>query len=219
MNITGLARNNSLVQKAAGGLYGGFRVDWTKVPTKQNNLPPMDEIRKSVIKNAKEFANATSQEEKDRLAAESQILFTQYESHVAPDRKKLLDNALKAIEKASGEGAGKSKSDIFEPLTIFDYLIEADKKEKGMEYDKPYSFDGGTVTAAHTTSGLPHYTVKAGGQDAISINPRSGVSFYSTPAERVVRQDIVDLWFNTRDNTVAENSARNSYSGGIDVKV
>jgi hypothetical protein len=216
MTITGLGRNSILQQKAAGGLYGGFRVDWTKVPTKQSNLPSMGEIREKVIENAKAFANATSEDEKDRLAAESHILFTQYESHVAPDRKKLLENALEAIEKASGEK--KSKSDIFEPKTIFDYLIEADMKEKGMEYDKPYSFDGGTVTAAHTTSGLPHYTVRAGGQDAISIDPTSGVSFYSTPAERVARQDIVNLWFNTRDNTVAVNSAKNYSGGGFDVK-
>jgi hypothetical protein len=220
VNITGLDNKSSIKQSTPGALYDGFRVDWTKTPTKQDNLPSMDEIRKSVIENAKEFANATSQNEKDRLAAESQILFTQYESHVAPDRKKLLDNALKAIEEASGKGTTKSKSDLFEPKTIFDFLIEAKIKEKGMEYDKAYSFDGGTVTAAHTTYGPPRYTVKAGGGDAITIDPRGGIGFFSTPAERVARQDIVNVWFRARDNELSENKKQSLHpGGGIDVTV
>jgi hypothetical protein len=220
MDISGLGSRSSIAGSAPGALYGGYRVDWTKTPTKQSNLPSMDEIRKSVIENAKEFANAKSQKEKDRLAAESEILFVQYESHVAPDRKKLLDNALKTIEKESAKNSAKPKSDIFEPKTIFDFLIEYDKKEKGMEYDKVYSFDGGTVTAAHTTYGPPRYTVSAGGQEAIIIDPRGGIGFFSTPAERVARQDIVDLWFKSRDEEVAENKKQNYYpDGGIDVKV
>jgi hypothetical protein len=219
MNISSISRSNRIGQSTFQGLYDGFRVDWTKTPTKQSGLPSMAEIKKSVIENAKAFANATSEKEKDRLVAESEILFVQYESHVAPDRKKLLDNALKTIEKESGKGTGKAKSDIFEPKTIFDFLIKADKKEKGMEYDKEYSFDGGTVTAAHSAEGFPHYTVKVGGQDAISIDPRGGVGFYPTPAEQVARQDIVNVWFNARDNEIADNIKQNyNRSGSIDVK-
>jgi hypothetical protein len=178
----------------------------------------MAEIKKSVIENAKAFANATSEEEKDRIAAECKILYVQYESHVAPDRKKLLASALETIEKESGKSSGKRKSDFFEPKTIFDFLIEEDKKKKGMEYDKPYSFDGGTVTAAQTAYGLPHYTVKAGGQDAITINPGSGIAFFSTPAERVARRDIVDTWFNARDKELADNRKQNYNPGLIDIK-
>jgi hypothetical protein len=218
MNISVIDRSNRIGQSTYGGLYDGYRVDWTKTPTKQAGLPSMDEIRKKVKENAKAFANAVSEKEKDRLAAESQILFVQYESHVAPDRKKLLADALETIEEINGKGtgSGKSKSDIFEPKTIFDFLIETDKKEKGMEYDKPYSFDGGTITAAHTTSGLPHYTVKAGGQDAITIDPRSGVGFFSTPAERIARREIVDVWFNARDKEVADNEKK-KYNAGSEI--
>jgi hypothetical protein len=178
----------------------------------------MNELREKVKENAKAFANATTDKEKDRLAAESKILFTQYVSHVSPDRKELLNKALKTIEKESGKGTGNTKSDINEPQTIFDFLIDADKKEKGMEYDKPYSFDGGTVTAAQTTYGPPRYTVKVGGQNAITNDPRGGISFTRTPAERTARQDIVNLWFNVRDNELADNRKQNyNPAGGIDV--
>jgi hypothetical protein len=220
MNISSVSRSNRIGQSNSHGLYNGFRVDWTKTPTKQENLPSMNELREKVKENAKAFANATTDKERDRLTAESKILFTQYVSHVSPDRKELLNKALKTIEKESGKGTGNTKSETIEPKTIFDFLIEADKKEKGMEYDKPYNFDGGTVTAAQTTYGSPRYTVKVGGHNAITIDPRSGIGFFKTPAERTARQDIVDLWFNACDNELVDNRKQNyNPGGGIDVTV
>jgi hypothetical protein len=207
MNIASIGSGISY----SGGLYGGKNVDWSKVPTKDYNSPPPGDIRSMVRQNAREYANATNDDERARLKKEAETLFHKYVSHAAPDRKKLLANAQFAINTFYETSELKPK--MTRSKNMIDYFIEAQIKNVKYKRVKEISFDGGSVVK----EGDGRYTVQLGGEDAISITG-SSITFIPSQAELNSQQEIVDFWNRNRAGATAENQARGNYNGGIDIK-
>jgi hypothetical protein len=211
MNISNVS--TSIRYTSGSGLFGGKTVDWSKVPTKDYNAPPTSDIRSMVRQNARQYANATNDEERTRLKKQADALIHQYVSATAPDRKKLLASAKMAIP-ALGK-APQWKPKITRTKNAIDYFIEAQNKNKKFKQKrvKEISFDGGSVAAEADGS----YTVKLGGEDAVSITP-SGITFIPSPAELNAQQEIVDFWNQNRTAATAENQARGIISNSkIDI--
>jgi hypothetical protein len=210
MNITNISSGISYSSK--GGLYSSNNVDWSKVPTKDYNSPPPSDIRSMVKQNARQYANATNDEDRARLKKEAEALFHKYVSHAAPDRKKLLAGAKTAI--ATMGGSSQLRPQFTRSKNAIDYLIEAQNKNSKQKRIKEISFDGGSV--AREADG--RYTVKLGGEDAISING-SSIKFIPSEAELTSQKEIVDFWNQNINSTIAENQARGySIDGRIDIK-
>jgi hypothetical protein len=206
MNITNSLQCSAISYKS--GFFGGKSVDWSKVPTKDYNSPPPSDIRSMVRNNARLYANAATDEERTQLKKEADALFHKYVSHAAPDRKKLLAGAQTAIN-TFGETSSLNIK-ITRSKNAIDYFMESQNKKHVIES----SFDGGSVVAE---SG-GRYTVKLGGEDAISIT-NSSITFIPSQAELNSQQEIVDFWNQNRCAAVTENQARvNNNSGGIDIK-
>jgi hypothetical protein len=208
MNISNSLQNSAISYKS--GIFGGKSVDWSKVPTKDYNSPPPSDIRSMVRNNARLYANAATDEERTQLKKEADALFHKYVSHAAPDRKKLLAGAQTAIN-TFGEVSNLNIK-ITRSKNAIDYFMEAQNKNKNHVIE--ISFDGGSVVAE---SG-GRYTVKLGGEDAISIT-NSSITFIPSQAELNSQQEIVDFWNQNRCAAITENQARGNYnSGGIDIK-
>jgi hypothetical protein len=193
-------------------ISSGKNVDWSKIPTKDYTSPPPSDIRSMVRQNAREYANATSDEERARLKKEADELFHQYTSHASPDRKKLLRSAKTAI---TGVGGGANfKPEFTRSKNAIDYFIEAQNKNSKQKRLKEVSFEGGSVAMEADGS----YTALLGGEDAISITG-SGYVFHLAPSELTAKNEIVDFWNQNLSGAMTENQARGYYnSGGIDVK-
>jgi hypothetical protein len=208
MNISNLVTGGAISYTSTGGLYGGMNVDWSKVPTKDYNSPPTSDIRSMVRNNARLYADATNDDERARLKKEADTLFHKYVSQAAPDRKKLLAGAQTAIKVY--EGSSPLKINIRRSKNSIDYLIEAQNKKLKTEI----SFEGGSVVAEADG----RYTVKLGGEDAISITS-TGIKFIPSGAELTAQKEIVDFWNSTCSAKTAENQARGFCNGGMDIKV
>jgi hypothetical protein len=215
MNITNMSSGISYT--SGGGLYGLTKnVDWSKIPTKDYNSPPPSDIRSMVKQNARQYANATTEEEKARLKKEAEALFHKYVSHAAPDRKKLLSGAQTAI--AAMGGNSQLVPQFTRSKNAIDYFIEAQIKKGNIIGDinriKEISFDGGSVTKESNG----RYTVKLGGEAAISING-SSIKFIPSGAELTSQKEIVDFWNQNIGSTIVENQARGySVDSKFDVK-
>jgi hypothetical protein len=207
MNITSISSGISYT----GGFFGGKNVDWSKIPTKDYNSPPPGDIRSMVRQNAREYANAATDDERTRLKNQAETLFHKYVSHAAPDRKKLLAGAQNA--KNVIEGTAPLNIEITRSKNMIDYFIEAQFKNGTQKRIKEISFDGGAVVK----EGDGRYTVTLGGEAAISITG-SGITFIPSQAELNSQREIVDFWERNRAGAVAENQARGIYPGGIDIK-
>jgi hypothetical protein len=203
-----------------GGIYSSKNVDWSKVPTKDYNSLPASDIRSMVRQNARQYANATNDEDRTRLKKEAEALFHKYVSHAAPDRKKLLSNAQMAIATMGGSlQSSNFKPEFTRSKNAIDYLIEAQNKKgkkNGIQKRiKEISFEGGSV--AREADG--RFTVMLGGEAAISIKG-SSIKFIPSQAELNSQKEIVDFWNQNINSTIAENQARGySIDNRIDVKV
>jgi hypothetical protein len=210
MNITGMS--SSIRYTSKGGQFGGQKVDWSKVPTKDYTSPPPSDIRSMVRNNARLYASATTDEERARLKKEADALFHKYVSHAAPDRKKLLSSARLAMTTMGG--ASNFKPEFKRSKNAIDYFIEAQNKNSNKKTLKEVSFEGGSVVKESDGS----YTVKLGGEAAISISG-SSIKFIPSRAELNSQKEIVDFWNQSLGGAMAENEARGYYNdGGIDVK-
>ncbi|MDR0946359.1 MAG: hypothetical protein LBM87_01240 [Ruminococcus sp.] len=210
MNISSVSTG---IRYTSNSALFGKNVDWSKVPSKDYNSPPASDIRSMVRQNAREYANATTDEERTRLKNEADTLFHKYVSQAAPDRKKLLSSARTAIGAMGSSVAARRsfKLKITRSKTIIDYFIEAQNKNKKKRYE--ISFEGGSVTKESDGS----YTARLGGESAISITA-TGITFIPSGAELKSQQEIVDFWNQNRTAAIAENEGRPSRVGGIDVK-
>jgi hypothetical protein len=205
-----LTLGSGILYTSRSGLYGGKNVDWSKVPTKDYNSPPPSDIRSMVRQNAREYANAATDEDRKRLKKQADALFHKYVSHAAPDRRKLLAGAQTAIN--TFDGTSQLKIEITRSKNAIDYFIEAQIKKQ--KHVIEISFDGGSVVA----EGGGRYTVKLGGEDAVVITD-SSITFMPSPAELTAQQEIVQFWDLNRVGAITENQARGYYNGGgIDIK-
>jgi RimJ/RimL family protein N-acetyltransferase len=212
---TGLSFYQSVKQTSIlkSTMSSGKNVDWSKIPTKDYTSPPPSDIRSMVRQNARQYANATNDEERARLKKEADALFHKYVSHAAPDRKKLLAGAKTAINSLGG--ASNFKPKFTRSKNAIDYFIEAQQKNSTQKCLKEISFEGGSVV----TDGSGRYNVKVGGEDAISITG-SDYTFFISQAEITSQQEIVSFWNQNCGAAMAENEARGyNNSDGLDVKV
>jgi hypothetical protein len=210
MNISNIS--SGIRYTSNNGPSGGKKVDWSKVPTKDYNSPPVSDIRSMVRNNARLYANATTEEERTRLKKEADALFHEYVSCAAPDRKKLLCGAQMAITTMGGSPEFKPK--FTRSKNAIDFFIEAQNINSKKKYLKEVSFEGGSVAKEADGS----YTAKLGGEAAIRITA-SGIKFIPSPAELKSGQEIVDFWNQSLGGAIAENQARASYNdGGMDIK-
>jgi hypothetical protein len=138
MNISNAG--NGIRYTSNSGLYGFNKVDWSKVPTKDYNSPPPSDIRSMIRQNARQYANATTDEERTRLKKEADALFHKYVSHAAPDRKKLLSSAQMAIT-TMGEPT-QFKPKFTRSKNAIDFFIEAQNKNNKKKHLKEVSFEG-----------------------------------------------------------------------------
>jgi len=174
----------------------GGRIDWARIPTKRNDLLAQGEIRQLVKENALKYKNAVSEQEKDHLLNERHRLFTQYVSHVSPDRKALLKNALHTIVKKNGMSSSQAARDVNSHKTLLDFLsrLDGEGKCRGMINDVPYSFSGGTVTARMTTVGPPVFEIAQGGHVIMFIESDRSITCVPTPSETAMQKEISDFW-------------------------
>lgn len=224
MSISPLGGYHGIERPSQGKTGEAGRADRTKIPTKNDNLPSKDDIKQLVRDKAAEFENAVGEKEKDRIMEDVGNLFIQYVSHGSPDRKNLLENALKTIESRSG-ASKKATTNIDTTKTLFDFLNEADFKRKGMKFDKAYPMNGGgTVTAYEVTGGGAIFDVKQNGQSVLQITAgciyNNGVSYVATPLEQSLQKEIANVWHNACDCVKgAQMSSRTAENGGIDITV
>jgi hypothetical protein len=205
MNVTTLGRNGAAGRDYAGAANrrasGWPEADWTKIPTKNDNLPSKDEIKEMVRGKAAEMAAARSKKEEGRILEEINALYVQFVSHESPDRKALLDDAMKTMQKQVVAVQQVNLPKIDMTKTIFDYLGKNYKLVKGMIFDKAYSFSGGgSVTAFEVTGGGATFDVKQNGQLLLNIQAgcinNNGVYAYNTPEEIDLQKEISSVFLN-----------------------
>jgi len=175
--------------------------DWNQIPHKGMTTLSKDEIKELMTALADKFNNATSEQERGKIARQALTLQVLYASHGSPDnRKELYEQAMKTIQRY----AGGEKQDFkhTDPKTLLDYLNERDGLGqgvfgKGMKEGVAYPMEGGGTLVAQLAgsgSAVKFEAENQGQQVTIWMGVHTFVGFTQTPLEHQLQEEINAYW-------------------------
>lgn len=224
MNISSINRFSGTLRTSSPSTAKVVSPNWNTIPSA--NMPTLS--KEEIISQVKELANqsakAITDKEKDTIQDKVQELYTQYVSFASPDRKSLYEQALKTIEKESGQG--KDIDSANPQKTLIDFLNEHDNSQ--MKLDRTYQMEGGgSVTGYDVTGGGFMFDIGYDGNTVMTINVGringNGVYYTPTPAEQTLKQEISNIFHNavndSNSNSSSSNTVKNPTDHGINITV
>lgn len=164
--------------------------NWSSIPSAGKSQKSKQEFVSEIKKLAKKAAMASNKTESEYVANQVIQLNAEYLSDVAPDRKRLYQQAQNAMRNQSGKtnchGVGE--------LTLLDYLEAAKGRESNLA-EKSFALAGGGILRCPIlTSGGYGAEISFQGAKVLS-NTGYGWSYEMTPAELEKKNEFYSIYW------------------------
>lgn len=188
VSLTSIARvgKEQLVSSHSSG-----EPNWSYIPTKGKCLKTQAEFETEIKELAREAATATNKTEDEYISKKVLHLKAEYLSDVAPDRKKLYQQAKKAIKNHSSNlkcmGCGE--------LTLLDFLEKTGKENNNLAQKEFVLAGGGVLSCPILTGGGYGAEIHYQGEMVLS-NHGGGWGYEMTPAELTKDEEFYSIYWN-----------------------